>query len=399
MINAKNVTIYGFQSEEEKAEGEFALPIELHNCKDITFATTYCFRTVFVQKPFPYCVKTWNCENIKFLNVHNFSQMKYTMDNFLLDVNTGIEIRPWQAVSIEITGKGEKQPKTEKLYSGFQFADGGSCDGKGNFYFLDSLYKQIYRVDRETLELSMIFESPYKINSIGFDTRDNIIVIGEYAIPRDATINGKPNINVLPEDSYGTSYGFWYNSQAQIVAFTIDSNRECVKLEKVNIGDIEPARVLYPGNRWRDGSDFKDVIQYNPKKAFLAPDGVTIIPCHYDLIRANNLSRSKPGRKLYSVDEMYKRVFQCDINKEGLLTNPQVIIEEGDFRVKKFDEKIYVGDDNIKVYKDGKLIDIIRVPERPTTFDFGGIKRNTLFVTSRHSVYAINMQQKKDEEK
>ncbi len=41
------------------------------------------------------------------------------MDNFLLDVNTGIEIRPWQAVSIEITGKGEKQPKTEKLYSGF----------------------------------------------------------------------------------------------------------------------------------------------------------------------------------------------------------------------------------------------------------------------------------------
>ena len=399
MINAKNVTIYGFQSEEEKAEGEFALPIELHNCKDITFATTYCFRTVFVQKPFPYCVKTWNCENIKFLNVHNFSQMKYTMDNFLLDVNTGIEIRPWQAVSIEITGKGEKQPKTEKLYSGFQFADGGSCDGKGNFYFLDSLYKQIYRVDRETLELSMIFESPYKINSIGFDTRDNIIVIGEYAIPRDATINGKPNINVLPEDSYGTSYGFWYNSQAQIVAFTIDSNRECVKLEKVNIGDIEPARVLYPGNRWRDGSDFKDVIQYNPKKAFLAPDGVTIIPCHYDLIRANNLSRSKPGRKLYSVDEMYKRVFQCDINKEGLLTNPQVIIEEGDFRVKKFDEKIYVGDDNIKVYKDGKLIDIIRVPERPTTFDFGGIKRNILFVTSRHSVYAINMQQKKDEEK
>ena len=399
MINAKNVTIYGFQSEEEKAEGEFALPIELHNCKDITFATTYCFRTVFVQKPFPYCVKTWNCDNIKFLNVHNFSQMKYTMDNFLLDVNTGIEIRPWQAVSIEITGKGEKQPKTEKLYSGFQFADGGSCDGKGNFYFLDSLYKQIYRVDRETLELSMIFESPYKINSIGFDTRDNIIVIGEYAIPRDATINGKPNINVLPEDSYGTSYGFWYNSQAQIVAFTIDSNRECVKLEKVNIGDIEPARVLYPGNRWRDGSDFKDVIQYNPKKAFLAPDGVTIIPCHYDLIRANNLSRSKPGRKLYSVDEMYKRVFQCDINKEGLLTNPQVIIEEGDFRVKKFDEKIYVGDDNIKVYKDGKLIDIIRVPERPTTFDFGGIKRNTLFVTSRHSVYAINMQQKKDEEK
>lgn len=394
MINAENVTIYGFQSEEEKAEGEFAQPIELHHCKNITFATTYCFRTVFVQKPFAYCVKTWDCENIKFCNVHNYSQMKYTINNFLLDVNTGIEIRPWQAAMIEVTGKAEKQvdadmPETRKLYSGFRFADGGCCDGKGNFYFLDSMDKKIYRIDGNTLEMSMIFESPYKVNSIGFDTRDNIIVIGEYAIPKDATLNGRPNINVMPPDSAGTSYGFWYNSQAQIVAFSIDENREIVKMHKINIGDLEPSRVLYPGNRWRDGSDFKEVVQYNPGKAFLAPDGATIIPCHYDLIRANNLARSKPGRKLYSIDEMYKRVYQCDITPEGLLINPIPIIEEGDFKVRKFNDKIYVGDDNIKVYEENKQMDIIRVPQRPTTFDFGGQKRDKLFVTTANSVYLV----------
>ena len=33
--------------------------------------------------------------------------MKYTMDNFLLDVNSGIELRPWQAARIEITGKSD----------------------------------------------------------------------------------------------------------------------------------------------------------------------------------------------------------------------------------------------------------------------------------------------------
>ena len=235
----------------------------------------------------------------------------------------------------------------------------------------------------------MIFESPYKVNSIGFDTRDNIVVIGEYAIPKDATLNGRPNINVMPPDSAGTSYGYWYNSQAQIVAFSIDENREIVKLHKINIGDLEPSRVLYPGNRWRDGSDFKEVVQYNPGKAFLAPDGATIIPCHYDLIRANNLARSKPGRKLYSIDEMYKRVYQCDITTEGLLTNPISIIDEGDFRVRKFNDKIYVGDDNIKVYEDNKQVGIIRVPERPTTFDFGGQKRDKLFVTTANSVYLV----------
>lgn len=407
MIDAENIKIYGFQSEEEKAEGEFALPIELHHCKNITFATTYCFRTVFVQKPFSYCAKTWNCENIQFYNVHNYSQMKYTIDNFLLDVNSGVEIRPWQAAIIEVTGReeaknikkskaviefnldGKQGYNTELLYSGFRFADGGCCDGKGNFYFLDSMDKKIYRIDGKTFEMSMYFESPYKINSIGFDTRDNIVVIGEYAIPSEAALNGKPIINQMPEDSHGTSYGFWYNSQAQIVAFSIDNKKEIIKLHKINIGDIEPERVLYPGNRWRDSTDFKEVVQYNPKKAFLGLDGATIVPCHYDLIRANNLSRSKPGRKLYSIDEMYKRVWQCDITKQGLLTNPVPIIEEGDFKVRKFDHKIYVGDDNIKVYDSGKLVYTIKLNERPTTFDFGGEKRKFLFVTGRHCVYVV----------
>lgn len=421
MVKAENVTVYGFQSEEEKAEGEYAQPIELVACRNITFATTYCFRTVFVQRPFDYCVKTWDCEKIKFLNVHNYSQMKYTINNFLLDVNSGVEVRPWQAAVVEITGKAERKctkhaeklkdtannpenikvpivgrgdnsyKKAVKMYSGFRFADGGNSDGKGNFYFLDSLAKKIYRVDHETLELSLFFESPYKINSLGFDLRDNIVVVGEYAIPEDATRRGKPYINELPPDSNGTSYGFWYNSQAQIVVFTIKADKKIEKLHKINIGDIEPERVLIPGNRWRDGSDFADVVQYNPQKAFLAPDSVTIIPCYYDLIRATNLSRSRPGRKLYSVDEMYKRVFRCDVKKNGLLENPEVLINEGDYRVKKFNEKIYVGDDQIKVYDNSKYLETIHIPERPTTFDFGGTKKDILFVTTAHSLYAVKM--------
>lgn len=418
MRNAENITIYGFQSEEEKAEGEFALPIELQNCKNIVFASTYCFRTVFVQRAFPYCVKTWNCENISFLNVHNYSQMKYTIDNFLLDVNSKTEIRPWQAAKIEVTGKAAKKPlkwesvigevnletdkkyvaqATEKkysytkLYDGFRFADGGCSDGRGNFYFLDSLDKKIYRIDGKTLEMTLFFESPFKVNSIGFDTRDNIIVIGEYSIPRGATLNGKEIVNNMPPDSHGTSYGFWYDSRAYVVAFTVNGKGEMNRLEKINIGDIEPERVLYPGNRWRDSTDFERVVQYNPQKAFIAPDGATIIPCHYDLMRANNLSRSKPGRKLYSVDELYKRVWQCEITKEGLLTNPVPIIEEGDFRVRKFNNKIYVGDDNIKVYDNFKLSEIIELPQRPTTFDFGGEKRHNLLVTTRHAVYMVKV--------
>lgn len=401
MIRAQNVTIYGFQSEEEKAEGEFAQPIELIDCKNITFATTYCFRTVFVQKPYDYCVKLWNCEKIKFYNVHNYSQMKYTINNFLLDVNTGIEIRPWQAAVVEVNGNGASENgfeevtgkrvnrKTKKHFLRFRFADGGNCDGKGNFYFLDSMDKKIYRIDGKTLQMTLFFESPYKINSLGFDTKDNIVVVGEYVIPQGATKDGALHLNELPPDSYGTSYGYWYNNQAQTVVFTVTPKGEIEPLEKIPIGSIKPERVLMPGNRWRDGSDFAQVVKYNPKEAYLAPDQATLIPCFYDLIRANNLARSKPGRKLYSVDEMYKRVYMCDVTQDGLLDCPTVIINEGDYRVKKFNDKIYVGDDRIKVYEGSKYLDSVMLPERPTTFDFGGTKRSRLFVTTAYSVYVI----------
>lgn len=273
MNNVKNWTIYGIQTEEEVAEGEFARPIELHNCEDITFAMTYHFRTIFVNKPYDYCVKTFDCKNISFINAHNFSQMKYTIDNYLLDVNSNVEIRTWQATKIDIKGnvgrniRITKTNEPQKLYSGFRFPDGGICNQKGDFYFVDSLDKKIYCVDGKDYKLTEIFESPYKINSVGFDTNDRIIIVGEYVIPKNATVDGKKQENILPSDSYGTSYGFWYNRDAYTIVFTLDDNGEMQPLDMVEMGKIEPDRVIYPGNRWRDGSDYKEVLGYKPEKA------------------------------------------------------------------------------------------------------------------------------------
>lgn len=244
MNNVKNWTIYGIQTEEEVAEGEFARPIELHNCEDITFAMTYHFRTIFVNKPYDYCVKTFDCKNISFINAHNFSQMKYTIDNYLLDVNSNVEIRTWQATKIDIKGnvgrniRITKTNEPQKLYSGFRFPDGGICNQKGDFYFVDSLDKKIYCVDGKDYKLTEIFESPYKINSVGFDTNDRIIIVGEYVIPKNATVDGKKQENILPSDSYGTSYGFWYNRDAYTIVFTLDDNGEMQPLDMVEMGKI-----------------------------------------------------------------------------------------------------------------------------------------------------------------
>ena len=54
----------------------------------MTFANLYLFRVIRVKVPYPYSVRTWDCTNVEFLNIHNYSQVKYTTDNPLFDINT-----------------------------------------------------------------------------------------------------------------------------------------------------------------------------------------------------------------------------------------------------------------------------------------------------------------------
>ena len=51
---------------------------------------------------------------------------------------------------------------------------------------------------------------------------------------------------------------------------------------------------------------------------------------------------------------------------------------------------VYVAAGDIFVYdKTGKQIDMIKVPERPSTMVFGGKDKKTLFITARSSLYSV----------
>ncbi|MBQ2642304.1 MAG: SMP-30/gluconolactonase/LRE family protein [Eubacterium sp.] len=390
--NASNIKFYGLQFEEEMGESEYSVAIEVVDSKNIAFGTVYCFSTIFVNTVHPYCAKVYHSKNIRFYNVHNFTQTKYETENFLIDMSTGVEVRPWQAAMLEVTGEGELEDRevVEKVATGFRFADGAQCDGKGNFYFLDNLDKRIYRINAQTLKLELFFESPYKINSIAFDTDDNILVIGEYTeMINPGIVPRHMEPKHLPPDAYGTSYSFWYDPTQKLVAFTIEENH-IKPLEEIAVGKIKPTRVFVPGNRFRDGSDFMDVSQYKPEKAYIAPDGETIIPQYYDLMRATSLAKGKPGKRVYTVDEMYKRAVSFEVNRKGLLKKPKVEANDGDYCAVRHNDYLYVGGDDIGVYQNGKLVDLIHTPERPTSIRFGGKNKNTMFVTSRHSVFVLN---------
>ena len=55
--HASNWEIYALQTEEERGEGGFALPLDIRDSSDITLANLHMYRVVSSYQPFPYAVE------------------------------------------------------------------------------------------------------------------------------------------------------------------------------------------------------------------------------------------------------------------------------------------------------------------------------------------------------
>jgi polygalacturonase len=403
--NVANWKIFGLQTEEEVAEGPKAQPVELIDCSNVLFANLYNFRVVWVKTPFDYCIRTSNCRDIEFLNLHNYSQMKYTINNMLLDVNTNTEVRPWQIARLYISGQAPSTAPSvdyeicnkpvEKICGGFQFADGGCTDSEGNFYFVDGDLKRIYKIDAKNQALTMLLDAPFKPLSLACDTEGRIIVTAEYFTPVGATENGTLIKHERPADVAGSSYGAYYPANIKLCAYSFEPNNPeetLTVLKKVKRSDIKkPKKVLYPGNRWRDTNDYKTAVFNLQEECFLALDGVTIIPVQYDLMRAAYLSEAISGKPFYAVDEYYKRTYKFITDEDGYVKEISLAAERGEFcSITDKEGRIYVCDGQIHIYnKEGIQVGQVQVPERPSTIAFGGEDGNTLYITTRGSVYRV----------
>ena len=102
--NVKNWKFYALQLEEELREGPDVQPIEIENSENLLFANLYLFRVIWIDTPLPCAVRTWGCRDIEFYNVHNFTQMHQTTDVTIKDMNTGLEVLPWEFTRLTITG-------------------------------------------------------------------------------------------------------------------------------------------------------------------------------------------------------------------------------------------------------------------------------------------------------
>ncbi len=402
--DVSNWKVYAMQTEEESRESTDCQPIELDRCKNMRLADIYMFRVIRVNEPYHNSIRLWDCENVEFLNIHNYSQIKYTTDIAVYDINKDIEVRPWEFQRLLVTGKETRRPsldnnanKVRQLASGFEFTEGIARDSKGNIYFCENRMRRIYKWSVETNSLSLVADFPWKPSNLAFDTEDNLLVLFAYEPQPGYLINGKPEEMPIMNDSQGTSFSGYGNSNHTMRVYAIDPDRpeETIRLlPRVPMGSVKNVhKALYPANRWRDFHDFNEVTGRVPELCFVATDGKTIIPHFFDLARSSALLEAYPGKPFYASDEYDRRMIKADVANDGTLSNLRYFVEYGEFGSAVDKEgNLYVADGQIYIFdKEGKQIGMIEVPERPSTIQFGGKDLNTLFITSRSKLFSVRI--------
>ncbi|MRG46405.1 gluconolaconase [Chitinophaga sp. SYP-B3965] len=390
--DVSNWNVYALQLEEESQESSECQPLEIDGCKDMTFANLYMFRVIRVKVPHPYSVRTWNCSNLEMLNIHNYSQIKYTTDNPLYDMNTGIEVRPTELARLYISGSSPKNlsGNVQLLAKGFEFAIGLCADSKGNIYFGEQRMKRVYKWSPAMESLQLVADFPWEPLSLACDANDNLLVVFRYNPQPGFMINGQPEKYQNPPDASGTSFSGWGNSGFGSLVYSVDPERpeETLKiLDKVAMGSVNNIhKALYPSNRWRDYHDFNRVTLNRNEECWVAPDGKTIIPVCYDLARSCALVEAFPGKPLFAVDEYDKRTVKYQVDTQGYLSDLRYFAEKGEFSsVPDAQGNVWVADGDIYSFDAaGKQQQSLRVPERPSSLAIVG---KTLYFTGRTALY------------
>ncbi|HUA38120.1 MAG TPA: glycosyl hydrolase family 28-related protein [Candidatus Sulfopaludibacter sp.] len=380
--HAAHWRFYALQTEEERRESGFALPIEIDSSQDITFANFHSYRVISSFQPFPQAVKVSNSQDIRFRNFHCDSNSKASFDSAIYDQNHDVELRQHEFAWLDISAKAPR-PKTihpsvvaargeklEKLARGFFNISGGAVGPHGDFYFIDAHWQRIYRWDVSSRQLSTVSDYPLEPVNLAVDQAGNLMVIS-YA-------------------GDGVVYGLSPGGQ--------------VKLLKPESIAVRAGKNLYlPVSDWHLNEDSLA----HPAADFVSPDGTTVIPVAEDFlqsatswgikscpqIRSFGLGPAVPGKPFYVTDESALRTWKADVGPDGSLANFKLFAERGGECVAVDPHgNVYIAAGQVYVYDPaGTLIDTIEVPERPIQLVFGGADGRTLFIAARSSLYSLHV--------
>ena len=378
--NVSHWKIYSLQTEEERGEGGFALPLEIADSSDIAVANFHIYRVVSSYQPFPYAIKVTNSRDIRLRNVHCYSDSKVSFDNSVYDETHRIEERQREFAWMTISGRAPQprpaaRTKAEKLAGGFFNISGIAADRSGDVYFVDTHWQRIYKWATEAKQLATVRDNPLDAAQLVFDQAGNLLVIS-------------------------------YAGNGTVYSFRPEAKGLDITLLKAEPAAPRPGMTpALPVNHWRLEDDFLRKVPVQKPYQFVSPDGTTFIPAgedfvsgalYYgtklnDVLRAFAFAKPVAGRPFYVSDESNLRTYSARLDPYGTLTDVKLFAEQGGEGIAVDAQgNVYIAAGQIFVYDPaGRQIDTIEVPERPTGLVFGGHDGRTLFITARSSLYAV----------
>ncbi len=267
-------------------------------------------------------------------------------------------------------GKSLVAPGSEvkKVVNDFKFTEGPAGDAEGNLYFSDIPNNRIVKWSLDG-KLSTFLENSGGANGLYFDKNGNLLACQGDA-RRLVSISPKGEVTVLADK---------YNGK---------------KFNSPNDLWVDPKGGVYfsdPRYGNREGME-----QDGEHVYYLTPDRKTVLRVISDMVRPNGLIGTPNGKTLYVTDQGGGKTYSYKINKDGTLSNKELFAPEGADGM-TIDNKgnVYLATKVVAIYnKKGKKLEEIAVPEQPSNITFAGRDNDTLFITARTSLYAVDMQVK-----
>ncbi len=385
--NAANWHVYALQTEEERGEGGFALPLEIDNSSNLTFANFHLYRVISSYQPFPWAVKVTNSRNIRFRNFHCYSNSKVAFDAAIFDQTHNAEIRQREFAWLTLSGaapaprlarrSGVLEPgaTVRRLSGGFFNISGGAVDPAGDFYFVDARWQRIYRWSAANGQLSTVFDAPLDPINLAFDRAGNLMVVS-------------------------------YAGSGVVYALKPGGPIDAIQLLKPVEATPRPGlTAVRPVGDWRVARDAATGMPPARAYHYLSPDGTTFMSAGRDfvtgasawgvkvadLLRAFGLAPAPAGKPFYVTSEAEVMTWRAQVGPDGNFTEFAPFVQQGGEGVAVDAEgNVYLAAGQIYVYSpSGKLIDTIETPQRPIQIVFGGKDGRTLFIAARDSLYSV----------
>ncbi|WP_461452370.1 SMP-30/gluconolactonase/LRE family protein [Mucilaginibacter sp.] len=260
--------------------------------------------------------------------------------------------------------------KPQLISRQFTFTEGASVDKKGNVFFTDQPDNKIWEYDING-KLSIFLDSAGRSNGMYFDHQGNLVTCAD---EHDQlwSISPQKKINVLLTNVRGHLMNgpndIWIDAKGGI--YMTDPYYQRDYWERVK-PDLDGEKVYYlPKN-----SGQPIVVDSTIKK----PNGIVGTP---------------NGKYLYVADIGANKTYKYTINKNGTLSDRQLIIQQGADGI-TLDERgnIYLCGNGVTIYdpKGKKIAHIIINEPWTANLCFGGKYKDILFITASKALYALKM--------